>query len=795
MQDIVGLYRHLRCWALLGWVAIFVQAENAQQSLSRDEAIDEIVADASMDRMGDKAFWQAVAENLGEDRVEVRGKIAQFFDKYLGKIKEALRTKQVFMSRVNVARLEKQMQDALSALYAGGIREAAKNRKALSETGTETKNAATEGGEVQYSVRRTKNMTLKEQLRNYYKHDGSFKSSDAFYFGESPVILEKAGIRPGSLAMTIKDFQKSTDKKHNVPRRVLNNLYSNLQNPVFSFDANGEAGVLIDDIDGDGKPVLVAVHTNEVMDREHINLITSIYGLEHPKEWLKNQVDATKRLTVFDKEKSERFFQSYGYEASEGNTIRPVGERIAQEKQSVKPGVQKKSSRPTTDSTGRELSEGQQAYFNDSRARDINGNLLVLYHQTENEFTVFDPRHEGAGTRDQQTPFGIFLKSSDRDIGIKGKKQMALYANITKPLVALNRESLESKLRDLFPKYANLSDQHQALDREYKQKHEQTKQAFTDYVTTWREQHPNAGRSEIYQDADFDRLWNAEDEVIEEWEQKARELETETKEVLTNALEAAGYDGIFLGSDTGSWGRSTDAYIALHPEQVKNVDNLNPTENPDIRLSTRDTSLPSDLDLALSAADEIVAGGGDEYWASLLESDPGIAGEAEEIKRLGKQLKKTEADLAEARRNLTLTDRKLKTRGIASLAATIMQDQKAGDVNHNDVQKRITAVLTEAYQKALDQLDAGADVSDAWETVYQEGVVKAADILLTDATHSEKISYKWYTKTLGEYLGEGAREYVEDSRRAAKVPSLQAGADGKQADKRCLSLRALNPEL
>ena len=61
--------------------------------------------------------------------------------------------------------------------------------------------------------------------------------------------------------------------------------------------------------------------------------------------------------------------------------------------------------------------------------------------------------------------------------------------------------------------------------------------------------------------------------------------------------------------------------------------------------------------------------------------------------------------MAEARRNLTLTDRKLKTRGIASLAATIMRDQKAGDINKKDVQKRITAVLTEAYQKALDQLD------------------------------------------------------------------------------------------
>ena len=51
--------------------------------------------------------------------------------------------------------------------------------------------------------------------------------------------------------------------------------------------------------------------------------------------------------------------------------------------------------------------------------------------------------------------------------------------------------------------------------------------------------------------------------------------------------------------------------------------------------------------------------------------------------------------MAEARRNLTLTDRRLKTRGIASLAAIIMQDQKAGDINHKDVKNRITAVLTE----------------------------------------------------------------------------------------------------
>ena len=39
------------------------------------------------------------------------------------------------------------------------------------------------------------------------------------------------------------------------------------------------------------------------------------------------------------------------------------------------------------------------------------GTPKVLYHQTNADFTIFDARHEGAGTRDNETPFGIFLKS------------------------------------------------------------------------------------------------------------------------------------------------------------------------------------------------------------------------------------------------------------------------------------------------------------------------------------------------------------------------------------------------
>jgi len=55
------------------------------------------------------------------------------------------------------------------------------------------------------------------------------------------------------------------------------------------------------------------------------------------------------------------------------------------------------------------------------------GTPKVFYHQTEGDFTVFDTQREGAGSRDNETPYGIFLKTSDTDIGLRGKKQMPLY--------------------------------------------------------------------------------------------------------------------------------------------------------------------------------------------------------------------------------------------------------------------------------------------------------------------------------------------------------------------------------
>ena len=77
-----------------------------------------------------------------------------------------------------------------------------------------------------------------------------------------------------------------------------------------------------------------------------------------------------------------------------------------------------------------------------SKVVDGNGEPLVVYHQTGNDFTVFDTKHTGAGESDSEMPTGIFMKPTNSNIGLSGNKQMALYANIRNPLTVNNRAEL-----------------------------------------------------------------------------------------------------------------------------------------------------------------------------------------------------------------------------------------------------------------------------------------------------------------------------------------------------------------
>lgn len=381
-------------------------------------------------------------------------------------------------------------------------------------------------------------------------------------------------------------------------------------------------------------------------------------------------------------------------------------------------------STPERDSAGRELSAEQAEYFKDSKVRDKDGNLLVMYHQTDGAFTVFDTKHDGAGARDNETPFGIFLKTTDRDIGVRGKNQMALYANITNPLHAENRADLVRQLRRLSPEYDRLKTESGKLDAEYGKKHEAAKKAFVDFLVQWRRDNPTASRSAIYDDPEFNAVYDAEDNVVTEWQERQTALDTQAKEAITEALRKNGYDGVILARDAGSFGRSTDAYIALDANQVKNPDNLAPTENPDIRYSVSEEAEPaSSAEYAQMQRGRAPAG-------------PSEREAAEQRKRQVTLLSHMTERAFELRRQFTEgTQRDLRTTDIPDVASDLLRFAGRKAMGRGELEQRLSDIAMKAARSQ--------NPMEAYQVAKEEADYLAADMMRNATGQTDEAKDMW----------------------------------------------------
>lgn len=293
-------------------------------NLSTEQAMDEIAADFTEALTVDPARF----ETLAKENRSVARKLLDAVRDFIRKVKSLFKGNKTAQNQaaanaygVSIDTLEESARLWEEAL------------KATSEQ-TANKNAAQTDGGTKFSIKRTSQMTLAQQLKMFY--DGKMASSDAFYFGVTPAVLEKSGFDALPLAMTIGDFRKSTQKKHNIPRRVLKNLMGNLASPLFSFGSGDRAGIVLNDIDGDGYTLLAALERGTDMDRKPVNVINSLYGLEHPAEWIKNQIDSGNEFVLYDEKRANAFLQTYGYMASVGDGIRSTRESVTQNGAEVK---------------------------------------------------------------------------------------------------------------------------------------------------------------------------------------------------------------------------------------------------------------------------------------------------------------------------------------------------------------------------------------------------------------------------------------------------------------------------
>lgn len=555
-------------------------AERAGVTLTQDDVMDEIAADFAGRMIEDTDLFAQFAK----DNRTAAQKLLDGLKEFLAKVKAMFTGK----ARDNAA------MDAYGNTF-GELEDIAQKWQAAFDAAErqaeKTKTAAGEGDGAKYQIKRFPNgmkyvqadrqvlfgndpKAWSEQLENYI--NGKIRNhEDVRLIAEDGDVLLLTSKSAGKLSSIYDNNGRTMDEK--------------------AFERKANAAAHIDELikvsERGGKTVLDFGGRHGDMAKDGWNYRTA-YFMDFDGKYYRTRISVALgkdgSIVYNIGEMQERSTPQIN--GSSGNSGAQRGNASANSIPTEGGNVKPKFSLKATDSTGRKLSEQQQEYFKDSKVRDAEGRLMPLYHQTSVEFTVFDTRHKGAGTGDNETPFGVFLKSSSRDIGVNGSRQMELYADIKNPLQVHDRSELVSQLAEMSSEYAALKNRSDVIDKEYNQKFEKAKKDFVDFITEWRRQNPTASRSALYEVDEFNKVFDAEDSLVEEWGKAKDDLALQAKEAITSALRNNGYDGVIISEDSGSFGRTTDAYIALDARQVKNVDNLTPTSNPDIRYQLRSTA-------------------------------------------------------------------------------------------------------------------------------------------------------------------------------------------------------------
>ena len=562
--------------------------QRREPGLEYDEAVDEVVADACEMMLGDST----VVEQLAKENRSLAEKIRDWLREWVENLKIALEGLQADRTE---SRAMMQYARELQEIWDNALMDAARNGR-----GTMEKAAPAES---RWQVREN----FSNEIDSWVKDD--MPEGVRFTLGSTGPVLQGLGAIESDIYMEGDKIKKILQDHPEMTLAEIKKVPQILEDPAMVLKSKTRTNSLV--VLGtyqaqNGRPILAAM---DLLPRgkgfvvDGMQKVTSAYTKTESQTATAEQVGRKflmgSDVLFADKKRTAAVLRPMGILAPIDLLRNGYIGSISYKKgfvniqgvpfsSVVKMDAEEKTKFSMRDSAGRELTEAQQAYFKDSKIRDADGNLLVMYHQTDGTFTVFDTKHKGAGAGDDETPFGIFLKRTPRNIGVRGEKQMELYADIRNPLRVRDRTELVSKLRELSVDYARLKDESAQIDKEYGAKFEEAKNAFKSFLIQWRKNNPDAPPRAAYDADGFDAAFNAEDNVVKEWTRAKDELALRAKTSITQALRDNGYDGVILENDKGSWGRSTDAYIALDANQVKNTTNKTPTADPDIRYQQRD---------------------------------------------------------------------------------------------------------------------------------------------------------------------------------------------------------------
>jgi hypothetical protein len=462
-----------------------------------------------------------------------------------------------------------------------------------------------------------RNPTQISSTVNSYRKVYDFLETEGF---DGTILDASSGLGYGTKAgieeygFNVDDIEPYPDKDYNpkyTDYSTLHNKYdviiSNAVLNVLPQDQRDALVVKMGELLNDGGRMFINVRGKDVDSLANNEKNTNI----SPMEWYVESTGSYQK--GFTKAELVAYLQDA---LGEGYTVEPTNMFGAVSTIVTKKAETKYS---LSDSDGRDLSKEQIEYFKDSKARDENGNLKVVYHSSKTAgFTVFDGNKGEGNYRYGDYGSGITFFTDNKDMADSYDEaneggQYEGYLNITNPYVIdaqgrdWNKVTKEYS-QELYDSLKSITEEEKnalidlmewddwgVFKDEILQAYNRGQSGDLDAYTQ------NLGTAYVKANKDINALFHlATEDFSEEAIKKYAHKPLTTNDIVKNALEDGSYDGVIIkdvrdygGHIARPYAPTGNVYVMFNSNQFKRLDNTNPTSDADIRYSLSDDIAPS----------------------------------------------------------------------------------------------------------------------------------------------------------------------------------------------------------
>ena len=315
-----------------------------------------------------------------------------------------------------------------------------------------------------------------------------------------------------------------------------------------------------------------------ITDKEILDLIDQDFGKPYDIFSTTDVIIATKKSgkydgvifkNIYDDASSRKINLGNDYVTFNSNQFKNIDNQNPTSSSDIR-YMKKSNNKKVIDNKGNVLSQQQQDYFKNSKLRNNKNELEVVYHTTPNVFTEFDNSRLGDNTLYDNTAFGHFVTTNQEfskrfgDIDNKGIEShtMEMYANVENPITHPYNAHYKyngDELNNIVIKYFEAINEKEGL--------EQLKEFAEEEETSLYDTYMNMT-------IDNDLFDNAAEE--------------------RKILKEKGYDAVeFVEGlesnliENSNSNKPVSSYAIFNSKQLKNINNITPTINDDIRFAKR----------------------------------------------------------------------------------------------------------------------------------------------------------------------------------------------------------------